>query len=91
MADANTNHKVQLGFTTLILIALIVMIFGSDDSGSKISQLSRDVSDLQTEVHRVSIEVHNLQIDIAQLVKASGGGTEQREKAARTGKGANSQ
>ena len=59
MADASTNNNVQLGCGTLILIAIIVMVFSGgndtkklrgqlDEVNKKIDRLEKKIDDLST-------------------------------------------
>ena len=57
MADQNQNNKVQLGCGTLLLIAIIVMVFsGSNQS----SQVSSDVRALRQNVEQLERKIDSL-------------------------------
>ena len=56
MADDNRSNKVSLGCGTLILIALIVLIFGGRGTGD----LEREVSGLRSEVNELKRSVEAL-------------------------------
>ena len=57
MTDDRHTQTVSLGCGTLILIALIVLIFGGSDT----DKLEREVRSLQTGITQLSGEVKSLQ------------------------------
>jgi hypothetical protein len=78
------NHKVSLGCGTLILIALIVLIFGNmgeDNVSGKIDRLDANVQDLEVliknqtrEIERLQTSIDNLSQELRQATEASGTG-----------------
>lgn len=63
MADQNQNNKVQLGCGTLLLIAIIVMVFsGNNQSG----QVSSDVRALRQNVEQLERKIDSLTKTIEQ-------------------------
>lgn len=62
MADDNRTQQVSLGIGTLILIALIVMIFsgGSGGLNREVQGLRSEVSDLRKAVQAQSSEIRQL-------------------------------
>jgi peptidoglycan hydrolase CwlO-like protein len=65
-------QRVQLGCGTLILIALIVLLFSNSGSHS-----SNAVSNLQTEVHDLRSDVSSLKSDVLLLQRTIESQTEQ--------------
>lgn len=64
MADENRTQQVSLGCGTLILIALIVLIFsgrGGDELDREVKGLRSDVKELKTSVERQTDEIERLQ------------------------------
>lgn len=57
MSDATGDNKVQLGCGTLIVIAIIVMIF-SGDRGS--SRLRADIQELNHKIDRLESKIDSL-------------------------------
>ena len=53
MADETRNHQVSLGCGTLILIALIVLIF----SGRGVDDVEREVRELRTDIDELTKSV----------------------------------
>lgn len=76
MADDNRTHQVSLGCGTMILIALIVLIF----SGRGSNDLEREVRGLRSEVNELkkSIEAQTSEFRLLQqkLDKQPGAGKE---------------
>ena len=64
MADETRSHQVSLGCGTLILIALIVLIF----SGRGVDDVEREVRGLRTDIDELtkSVEIQTGQIKLLQ-------------------------
>jgi hypothetical protein len=70
------NQKVSLGCGTLILIALIVIIFGNADSDKlrhDIQTLSNDVKSLQSSIQSQSRQIYELKEVIEDLTASQAG------------------
>ena len=67
MAD---DKNVSLGCGTLILIALIVLIFGNANRSDDIDGVERELRELQTEVSQLHQSVHEQTRKIASLERA---------------------
>lgn len=63
MPDSDHQQKVSLGCGTLILIAIIVLIFSG---GGKTSALQREIADLRNEVRNLGSEVRSLRLAFEQ-------------------------
>lgn len=63
MPDSDHQQKVSLGCGTLILIAIIVLIFSG---GGKTNQLQREITDLRNEVRNLGSEVRSLRTTLEQ-------------------------
>lgn len=64
MADDNRTQQVSLGCGTLILIALIVLIFsgrGTDDLKNEVHGLRSEIRDLKTSIEAQTSEIKQLQ------------------------------
>ena len=72
MSDDNRSQQATLGCGTLILIALIVMIF----SGGGTKDLEREVKDLKTEVGALKKAVESQTDEIHALREKVGKGKE---------------
>jgi Sec-independent protein translocase protein TatA len=72
MSDDNRSQQATLGCGTLILIALIVMIF----SGGGTKDLEREVKDLKTEVGALKKAVESQTDEIHALGEKVGKGKE---------------
>ena len=57
MADQNQSNKVQLGCGTLLLIAIIVMVFSGNNQSS---QVSSDVRALRQNVEQLERKIDSL-------------------------------
>jgi outer membrane murein-binding lipoprotein Lpp len=57
MADQNQSNKVQLGCWTLLLIAIIVMVFSGNNQSS---QVSSDVRALRQNVEQLERKIDSL-------------------------------
>ena len=60
------TNKASLGCGTLILIALIVMIFSNGNSGSN-KELTRQVRDLQSEVRELKADIKTQSATLSQI------------------------
>jgi peptidoglycan hydrolase CwlO-like protein len=61
------NHKVSLGCGTLILIALIVLIFGNmgeDNVSGKINELDAKIQSLESVIKGQTAQIEQLQTSI---------------------------
>lgn len=77
MSDDRSTQTVSLGCGTLILIALIVLIFGRGDTEalerevrglrSDVAQLSTGIEDLKAAVERQSEELNGVERAVEQL------------------------
>ena len=63
MTDGNRSDQVTLGCGSLILIALIVIIF----SGSRDKEIAKDVKELRSEVQVLQTEIKGLQKSVDDL------------------------
>jgi hypothetical protein len=81
MADDNRTQQVSLGIGTLILIALIVMIFGGGSGGikrevqglqSEVGDLRKAVGDLRKAVDAQSTEIRQLRDRLTPTVQSEG-------------------
>ncbi len=64
------NHKVSLGCGTLILIALIVLIFGNmgeDNVSGKINRLDAKIKSLESVINDQTAQIELLQTSIDSL------------------------
>jgi Sec-independent protein translocase protein TatA len=69
MADENRTQQVSLGCGTLILIALIVLIFsgrGSSDLEREVQGLRSEVVELRKSIEAQTSEIKELQRKLAQ-------------------------
>jgi cell division protein FtsL len=69
MADENRTQQVSLGCGTLILIALIVLIFsgrGSSDLEREVQGLRSEVVELKKSIEAQTSEIKELQRKLAQ-------------------------
>jgi hypothetical protein len=75
MADENRNHHVSLGCGTLILIAVIVLIFSNRRSPTELDQsvkaLREEVSDLKRSVEAQTAEIRRFQLMIESRAPAT--------------------
>ena len=68
MTDMPTNNKVQLGCGTLIIIAIIVMLFsGGNDS----RRLRRQLDDVNLKLDRLEKKIDELSQKVAQAPAAT--------------------
>jgi hypothetical protein len=68
------NQKTTLGCGTLILIALIVMIFGNisgNESAEEIKKLSKEVQTLQSTVSDQTQAIRRLERSVSQALERS--------------------
>ena len=78
----DANYKVSLGCGTLILIALIVLIFGNmgeDNASGEISELDARIRSLESavkdqteQIERLQTSIDNLRHELSQATEASG-------------------
>ena len=54
MSEQRTNNKVQLGCWTLVIIAVIVMIFSGDRNSDELQELDRKVDRLERKIDELS-------------------------------------
>jgi type II secretory pathway component PulM len=70
------NQKVSLGCGSLILIALIVLIFSNgnqDELSGQVERLSAEVRNLQSAVHEQSRQIRELRASLAASSSRSDG------------------
>ena len=63
------NNRASLGCGTLILIALIVMIFGNSNRHGD-DQTERQLADLRSEISNLKAEVENQSATLTQIKKS---------------------
>jgi hypothetical protein len=68
MSDGNRSDQVTLGCGSLILIALIVIIF----SGSGDKEVAKDVKELRSEVQSLKTEIQGLKQSVDDLKSQAG-------------------
>jgi peptidoglycan hydrolase CwlO-like protein len=78
----NANHRVSLGCGTLILIALIVLIFGNmgeGDVSGKINELDARIHSLESvikdqtrQIEKLQTSIDNLRQELSRATEASG-------------------
>ena len=80
MADENRTQQVSLGCGTLILIALIVLIFsggGNDDIEREVQGLRTEISDLKKSIEAQTSEIKRLQQKLDQQPVGAEAATDQ--------------
>lgn len=68
MSEGNRSDQVTLGCGSLILIALIVIIF----SGGRDKEIAKDVKELRSEVQSLQTEIKGLKQSVDELKAQSG-------------------
>jgi len=68
MADDRTNNNVQLGCGTLILIAIIVMVFSGGDDAKK---LRGQLDEVDRKIDRLEKKIDDLSQRLSELPPAS--------------------
>lgn len=88
MQSDDNNQKVTLGCGTLILIALIVLIFsnaGNDEINTELRQLQLKINNLESAVEKQNREITKLRATIEGAKAKAGGGDVSAEAPAKVG------